>query len=158
MNAIGCNNFTVICPTGWSEVIFSDDEENPVPTWEKSGGVGAVKFTVAHYAGGEPPNIGRDFLVGQLNKFPEVFDLRWRSPAEWCDNPAGGWFGYSGIFESDKEFVKVWNLSDGDNYCYATYTCPREQESSGELQEADELMASFRFCRIIGRGPIPQRG
>jgi hypothetical protein len=75
-----CNSFTVVCPTGWSEVIFSDDEEDPVPTWEKSGGVGAVKFTVAHYARGKPPNIGRDFLLGQLNKFPEVFDLRWKIP------------------------------------------------------------------------------
>ena len=135
-------SFAVDVPDGWED--FTDTVNAPEPPFTLAcpeTGMGALQFSVALFKGGEIPDPSTLDLMEMVKRFgierelgeprdvvAESRDLRLA---------AGSFFG-------ECLFLRVWQLSHGQNFAFVTYNCEFGQEGK-ELADCERIVRSMRF-------------
>ncbi|MEQ1784798.1 MAG: hypothetical protein ABMA14_25915 [Hyphomonadaceae bacterium] len=114
------------------------------PTLAPGGGVGALQFSVDHYAGGQLPKATPMDLEHMFYAFCERHRLA-IDPTAWTGDTT---FGTGGSSAGAVRLIGVWYVSDGLNFAFATYTSekPDDEAAQREVQQAELIAKSIRFA------------
>ncbi len=105
-------------------------------------GVGALQFTVALYESGLVPNPTSAALRGMVEEFALKRGLGKPSAVVAEPGPpvlAAGSFVWGG------DFLRVWQVSDGRNFAFITYTCAAKH-AGPELAACERIVRSIVFA------------
>jgi tetratricopeptide (TPR) repeat protein len=125
---------------GWADSTHEVDDPNAPFTFAKPDGVGAFQLSTALYRGGVQPMASGSDLARLLDQpgghVGKAFD---RMTEEGPLRLAAASYRQRG------DFVRMWYVSDGNNFAYATYVCRwRSRGRPDATQEVDECEAMVR--------------
>jgi hypothetical protein len=147
MLRIRFDSFSVVAPRGWEDVTGSIEVDDPPATLARGDGVGALQFSVALYAGGTVPDPTPADLLRMVASFGEARGLATPRDVAVESSPlrlAAGSFAWG------EDFLRVWQIADGRNFAFVTYSCESGQEG-GELHACERIVRSLQFRRDGGR-------
>jgi hypothetical protein len=141
MARIEFENFAVETPTGWADITSTVAGDNPPRTLALKDGVGALQFSIAIYRDGPVPSP----LLADLRQMVEEFGRK-RGLGEPSNVvvEAGPPITAAASFSCGKYFVRVWQISDGQNFALVTYTCAAQDRGS-ELLVCEGVVRSIVF-------------
>jgi hypothetical protein len=141
MPRVTFDSFVVQVPGGWGNITATVEADNPPYTLADENGAGALQFSIALYTGGRIPNPTPADLLQMVEKFGRARGLREPSAVVTEAGPpvlAGGSFAW------DEYFLRVWQVSDGRNFAFVTYTCATN-EAGPELPACERIVRSIVF-------------
>jgi hypothetical protein len=133
--------FTVAAPDGWEDITGSLGLENPPITLARTGGVGALQFSIAIYSGGERPDPSPEELLEMVHEFGQSRGLGTPGAVR---TRSGQLRMAMGNFVSDENFVRAWYVSDGLSFALVTYVCEAGRETE-ELADCEQIIGSLTF-------------
>ena len=148
MPRIAFNSFSVLSPSDWEDITATIEADDPPFTIARNDGVGALQFSIASYAGGQVPSPSPDDLLDILSSFGQAHGFGYPGDVVLESGPLRL---ASGSFTSSEDFVRAWQLSDGQNFAFITYTCELGQEDR-ELGVCEAIVRSLQFLRTGARG------
>ena len=133
--------FAVQVPRGWGDITDTVEADNPPYTLAHRDGVGALQFSVALHTGGKVTNPSPADLWGMVEQFGEAQGL-----AEPTDvvTELGPPRLAAATFPGGENFLRVWQVSDGRNFAFVTYTCAAE-DAGPELPVCERIVRSITF-------------
>lgn len=134
--------FELQAPPKWSDSTAEVEVENPPFTVSRTDGVGALQFSIALYQSGVAPTPCPDELAVMVRQF--AASRGWGEGENWRIEKGPPCLAAASYFVSD-DFVRVWQLSDGRNYAFATYMCEARQVGP-ELPACERIVRSLHFC------------
>ena len=135
--------FEVQVPPGWADITDSLEAENPPYTLAHADGAGALQFSIALYQSGPVPDPTPGVLLKMVKEFGRKMALGKPSA---IITEAGPPVLAAGTFAWDDDYLRVWQVSDGRNFAFATYTCAAEH-AGPELKVCEQIVRSIRFPR-----------
>jgi hypothetical protein len=141
MPRIAVDSFSVDAPRGWEDVTASLEADDPPFTLARGDGVGALQFSIALCMKGPVPDPSTDDLLLMVSSFAEARGLG--TPREVAVE-LGPVRLAAGSFTWGDDFLRVWQVSDGRNFAFVTYTCESGQEGR-DLGECERIVRSLRF-------------
>jgi hypothetical protein len=148
MPQITFDTFSVAAPRGWEDITDSVETEVPPPTLALGDGVGTLQFSVALYVKGPIPDPTRENLLEMVAAFGEARGLGAPRDVVVESSPLRL---AAGSFAWDTDFLRVWQVSDGRNFAFVTYTCESGREIE-ELRDCERIVRSLQFRGVGGRG------
>jgi len=110
----------------WYETTDQVEVPEPPFTLTRNEGCGALQFTIGMYRSGRVPNPSPATLLEMARECGAAEKLSKAS------NEVAESTGHLNIgavsYDWDRDFVRVWYISDGMNFVMATYTCGRGEE------------------------------
>jgi len=146
MPRIAFDSFSVVALLDWADITDTVEADAPPFTLARGDGVGALQFSVALYTGGPVPEPSPEDLVDMVASYAESRGLD--APREIAVEPSPLRLA-AGSFTWGEDFLRVWQVSDGRNFAFATYTCESGQEGR-ELGEVERIVRSLRFRQAGG--------
>jgi hypothetical protein len=128
-------------PRGWGDITAEVEADEPPYTLAHRDGVGALQFSVALYESGLVPDPTPTVLLGMVKEFGRKRRLGRASAVVAERGPpvlAAASFAWGG------DFLRVWQVSDGRNFAFVTYTCAAEQ-AGRELAACEQIVRSIVF-------------
>jgi hypothetical protein len=147
MPRIAFDSFAVVAPPGWEDVTDCVEADEPPFTIAHRDGVGALQFSVALYTRGPVPEPLPEDLLQMVVTFAEARGLG--APREVSVEP-GPLRLAAGSFPWGEAFLRVWQVSDGRNFAFVTYTCESGEEGR-ELSACERIVRSMQFQSAGGR-------
>jgi hypothetical protein len=141
--------FAVDVPRGWTDVTGTVKADNPPFTLARGDGVGALQFSIALYKGGPAPDSSPSDLGVMVERFRRESGLG--EPAALVTEPGPPLLA-AGSFAWGDNFLRVWQVSDGRNFAFITYTCA-VGEAGPELPACERIVRSIVF-REGSRGGV----
>ena len=135
------DSFEIQVPREWADITNDVEAENPPCTVAHSDGVGALQFSVALYEAGPIPDPTPADLLDMVKEFGR--ERRLGKPADVVAEP-GPPRRAAGSFAWDEDFLRVWQVSDGRNFAFVTYTCAAEN-AGPELAACERIVRSIVF-------------
>ncbi len=145
MQRIAFDTFTVMAPLGWVDITDTVEADNPPFTLAHSDGVGALQFTIALYSSGVEPHVKPADLLEMLQEFGSKDGLE--APSEVV-NEIGPPMVAAGNFAWEADFLRVWQVSDGRNSAFVTYTCSG-REAGSDLPPCEQIVRSIEFKQAV---------
>jgi hypothetical protein len=142
MPRVAFDTFAVQVPRGWVDVTESVEGDDPPYTVAHRQGVGALQFSVALYESGPIPNPTPAVLLGMVREFGRIRGLG--EPSAVVTEPGPPRLA-AGSFAWGDDFVRVWQVSDGRNFAFVTYTCAAE-DAGPELEACERIVRSIVFA------------
>ncbi len=142
MPRVAFDTFAVDAPRGWSDITDTVDADNPPSTLAHRDGFGALQFSVALYQSGPVPDPTPEVLRGMVEEFGRKRGLGEPSAV---DTELGPPRLAAGSFTWGEDFLRVWQVSDGRNFAFVTYTCAAEHEGP-ELAACERIVRSIAFA------------
>jgi hypothetical protein len=135
---------SLILPDEWFDVTDDLEEGAPFTLGKGANALGALQFSVGHYASGKLPNIDMDNLSSLFFDFIAKNDLGNASKIEKTYEDT---LSISGDFVTSDEFIRLWYATDKKNIALITYvsTLPEDPSLSKEVAEADQIVKSIVF-------------
>ncbi|WP_131282094.1 hypothetical protein [Blastopirellula marina] len=143
MPLVDFDTFTVEAPDGWSDFTEEVEAEDPLYTLAHEDGVGALQFSLALYTAGRVPDPSPAELLDMVKEFGQKKRL---GKATALVSESGPPVLAAGSFAWDEDFLRVWQVSDGRNFAFITYTCER-QDAGQELATCEQIVRSIEFGR-----------
>lgn len=144
MPRITFDGFAVDAPPGWSNITDTVEADDPPITLALPEGVGALQFSVALYQAGPVPDLTPEMLLGMLEEFGDKRGIG--EPSAVVKDPGPPMFA-AGSFLWGGDFLRVWQVSDGRNIAFVTYTCTAEHQGS-ELPACERIVRSIVFAGV----------
>ena len=141
MPRVTFETFEIQVPRGWADITDEVEAENPPCTVAHPDGVGALQFSVALYDSGAVPDPTPADLLGMVKEFGRK--RRLGKPADVAAEPGPPRLA-AGSFTWDEGFLRVWQVSDGRNFAFVTYTCAAE-DAGPELATCERIVRSIVF-------------
>ncbi|WP_165228344.1 hypothetical protein [Aquisphaera insulae] len=141
MNRIAFDSFSVVAFPGWEDFTETIEADEPPFTLARGDGAGALQFSIALFTNGPVPNPTPDQLYEMVLRFAEARGLD--APAEVVLESSPLRLA-AGSFEWGEDFLRIWQVSDGRNFAFVTYTCESGQQGR-ELGDAERIVRSIRF-------------
>ena len=141
MEQIAFDTFAIEVPHGWADITHAVEAEGTPYTIARADGVGALQFSVAIYKTGSVPNPTPAVLLEMIKDFGRKKGLG--SPSTVIAE-LGSPILAAGSFSWDADFLRVWQLSDGYNFAFVTYTCAAE-DVGPELAACEQIVRSLKF-------------
>jgi hypothetical protein len=141
MRRIALGAFAVETPQGWEDITDTAGYDDLPYTLAIPNGVGALQFSIALYSSGPVPEPTPEVLLemveefGNKRGFGKPFDVV---------VDAGPPLVASGSFNWDDDYVRVWQVSDGRNFAFVTYTCAAGSARS-EVDACEGIVRSMIF-------------
>ena len=129
-------------PEGWVDITREVEGENPPWSVAHEDGTGALQFSVALYVGGTIPNPTPDQLVEMVRRFGVA--QGWDAARE-VDTQSDRLRIAAASFRTADAFVRVWQVSDGRNFAFVTYTCQVKGGEERELPVCEGIVRSIEF-------------
>jgi hypothetical protein len=148
MPRITFDSFSVVAPRGWEDITDSVEANDPPATLARGDGVGALQFSVALYVSGTIPDPTPEDLSDMVDSFGDARGLTAPRDVVVESSPLRL---AAGTFAWDENFLRVWQVSDGRNFAFVTYTCESGREI-GELRDCERIVRSLQFRGGGGRG------
>src|SRR5438105_4491626 len=123
MPRVAFDTFSVQVPRGWADMTSTVKADNPPFTLAHRDGVGALQFSVAIYESGQVPGPTPAVLLGMVKEFGRKRQLGKPSAVETDPGPP---VLAAASFAWGEDFLRVWQVSDGRNFAFVTYTCATE--------------------------------
>lgn len=141
MPRIRFDSFVVQAPRGWNDITDEVEAENPPYTLAHTDGVGALQFSIALYTSGMVPNPS----IADLKEMLEEFGSKrgFGEPVDLVNEPGPPLLA-AGSFSWGDDFLRVWEVSDGGNFAFVTYTCDAK-DLGPELQVCERIVRSIVF-------------
>jgi hypothetical protein len=141
MPRIVFDTFAVQVPEGWSDITDTVEADDPPSTLAHQDGLGALQFSVALYGSGPFPDPSPSVLQDMVEKFgyerglgePLVVVAELGPPRL-----------AAGSFTWGKDFLRVWQVSDGRNFALVTFICAAEN-AGPELEVCELIVRSITF-------------
>jgi hypothetical protein len=133
--------FSVTATLGWEDITATVEAIDPPPTLAWDDGVGALQFSVALYADGPKPDPSPEDLWRMVESFAKARGLE--RPLDVAMESAPLRLA-SCSFAWGEDFLRVWQISDGRNFAFVTYTCESGQEGR-ELVECERIVRTLQF-------------
>ena len=146
MSDVVFNTFTVSVPDGWSDITSDVDGDNPPSTLASFNGVGALQFSVALYQSGPDPDPSQADLQQMVKDFGTERGLG--APVSLAAETFPVRLA-AGSFHAGCEYIRVWHVSDGQNFAFITYVCDWSEQRM-ELPDCERIVRSLRFGRRDG--------
>jgi hypothetical protein len=143
MPRVPFDTFAVEAPAGWSDITDTVDADHPPYALAHKDGVGALQFSVALYQSGPVPGPTPALLRGMVEEFGRKRGLGEPSAVVTELGPprlAAGSYAWG------EDFLRVWQVSDGRNFGFITYTCAAEHGGL-ELAVCERIVRSIVFGR-----------
>ena len=141
MPRVAFDTFAVQVPRGWADITDTVEADYPPYTLAHRDGVGALQFSVALYESGPVPDPTPADLLSMVKEFGRK--RRLGKPAEVVAEPGPPRLA-AGSFACGKDFLRVWQASDGRSFAFVTYTCAAEQ-AGPELAACERIVRSIAF-------------
>jgi hypothetical protein len=141
MPRVAFDTFTVQAPDGWVDITSDVTSEDAPYTLAHMDGVGALQFSVALKKAGPAPNPTPAVLWEMVEEFARKRGLG--KPVAMTSEP-GPVALAAGSFEWGEDFVRVWQISDGRNFAFVTYTCAAGSVGP-ELAACEQIVRSITF-------------
>jgi hypothetical protein len=141
MRRITFGTFSVQVPRGWSDITDTVEADDPPYTLAHRDGVGALQFSVALYKSGPAPDPTPTTLLAMVQDFARKRGLGKLSVVVKESGPpmlaaaSVAWV---------EDFVRIWQISDGRNFAFVTYTCAAA-DTGPELAVCEEIVRSLAF-------------
>jgi hypothetical protein len=133
--------FAVQVPSGWADITEEVEAEDPPYTLARRDGVGALQFSIALYRSGAIPDPTPADLLGMVEEFGRKSGLG--EPSAVLVEPGPPRLS-AGSFAWGEDFLRVWQVSDGRNFAFVTYTCAAE-DAGPELSACERIVRSIVF-------------
>lgn len=143
MARLALDSFAVDLPEGWADITDAIDSLTPPRTFGKGDGVGALQFSVALYRDGPLPLVTPMVLREMVEEFGRVRGFEGPSAAVTEPGPP---LLAAGSFLWGDDFVRVWQVSDGCNFAFISYTSSHH-ESWREVADCEQIVRSIEFWR-----------
>ena len=141
MPRVAFDTFAVQVPRGWADITDTVEAVNPPHTVAHRDGVGALQFSVALYDSGPVPDPTPAVLRGMVEEFGRKRGLS--EPSAVVAEPGPPVLA-AGSFAWGADFLRVWQVSDGRNFAFVTYTCAAER-AGPELAACERIVRSIAF-------------
>ena len=141
MPRVGFDTFAVQVPRGWADITDPVEAANPPSTLAHREGVGALQFSVALYKSGPVPDPTPAVLCGMVEEFGRKRGLG--EPAATVAE-IGPPVLAAGSFAWGEDFLRVWQVSDGRNFAFVTYTCAAGH-AGPEVAACERIVRSIEF-------------
>jgi hypothetical protein len=141
MPRVAFDTFAVEAPRGWADITDTVEADNPPYTLAHRNGVGALQFSVALYESGPVPDPTPAVLRGMVEEFGHKRGLG--EPSAIVAEPGPPRLA-AGSFAWGEDFLRVWQVSDGRNFAFVTYTCAAE-DMGAELEVCERIVRSIVF-------------
>jgi hypothetical protein len=130
-------------PEGWVDITDTESPQvNSTPwTMAREDGKGALQFSVALYAAGTVPNATVEELSSMLFTFGAKHHLGLPSEIETHSESIKY---VAGSFLPPDQYLRCWQISDGLNFCFATYTSLHGRIEN-ELIDCSHIVKSIIF-------------
>lgn len=135
-------SFTIDLAKDWCDLEPDPVGEAQPRTLSRPLGVGALQLSTAIYRGGKRPNAERFVLLSLLLDFASSRGLG--EPADIVTSENKLSLTAAASFRWQKDFVRLWYISDGSNFAMVTYTCAWGQQD-GELPDCERMLETLRF-------------
>ena len=137
MSTISFPLFSVDAPDEWQDL-----EEESVPTLGRAvDGVGALQLTVGIYRGGPLPSPTTTDLLEMVWNLARSNELD--SPYD-VESRVVPFMSAAASFDWGTNFLRIWMVSDGQNFGQITYVCELGQQVA-ELDDCENIVASLKF-------------
>ena len=141
MPRVAFDTFAVDVPRGWADITDTVEAGSPPYTLAHRDGVGALQLSVALYQSGPVP----DPTPAVLRRMVEEFGLKRGLGEPWAVvMEPGPPVLAAGSFAWGDDFVRVWQVSDGRNFAFVTYTCAAP-DAGAELLACERIVRSIVF-------------
>jgi hypothetical protein len=141
MPHIAFDSFSVDAPPGWGDITDSVEADEPPFTLARNDGFGALQFSIGLCVEGPVPNPSPEILSEMVASFAEARGLDTPSDVAVESGPLGL---SAASFAWGKNFLRVWQISDGRNFAFVTFTCESGREGQ-ELGECEGIVRTIRF-------------
>jgi hypothetical protein len=141
MPRVAFNSFAVQVPRGWADITDTLEEDEPPYTLARPDGVGALQFSIALYKSGPVPDPSLAMLRDMVAEFGRKQGLG--EPLAILAESGPPRLA-AGSFVGDEDLLRVWQLSDGRNFAFVTYTCAAEH-AGPELAACERIVRSIVF-------------
>lgn len=141
MPRIAFDTFAVQVPRGWGDITAEVEADDPPYTLAHRDGVGALQFSIALYESGPDPDPSPAVLLDMVREFGRK--RRLGRPSAVVAEPGPPVLA-AGSFAWSADFLRVWQVSDGRNFAFVTYTCAAEQ-AGPELAACERIVRSIVF-------------
>jgi hypothetical protein len=142
MPRVAFDSFAVQVPHGWADITDTVEADNPPYTLARRDGVGALQFSIALYKSGSIPDPTSAVLLGMVEEFGRKQGL---GDPTAVVTEAGRLLFAAGSFAWGDDLLRAWQVSDGRNFAFVTYTCAAE-DAGPELAECEQIVRSIAFC------------
>ena len=132
--------FAVQVPSGWSDITSTLESDAPWTLARDQGGC-VLQFTVASYKRGKTPNPTVADLASMVRTFGH--SRGFGEPSQTTTEVAGLLLA-AGTFVADESFLRVWYLSDGRNFAFATYLADPGEAEPG-LRESEAIVRTLEL-------------
>jgi len=143
MPRIMFDSFSVVALPCWEDISGSVESDERCFTLARGDGIGALQFSVARYTEGLVPDPSPHDLSEMVAAFAEARGLG--APREVIVESVPLRLA-AGSFALGEDFLRVWQVSDGRNFAFVTYTCESGQQHR-ELGECERIVRSLLFQR-----------
>jgi hypothetical protein len=143
MPQLAFDAFAVEVPRGWADITADVEAEDPPYTLAHRDGVGALQFSVALYKSGLDPDPTLADLLGIIKEFGRKRQLG--KPAAVVTESGPPRLA-AASFAWGENFLRVWQVADGRNFAFVTYTCAADLAGS-ELAVCERIVRSIVFGR-----------
>jgi len=141
MPRIAFDSFSVVTPPGWEDIAAPVEADEPPFTLARGDGFGALQFSIALYLSGPVPDPSPNDLSAMVTTFAVARGLD--SPSEVAVE-SGPLRLAAGSFAWGENFLRVWQVSDGRNFAFVTFTCESGREGR-ELGECERIVRTIQF-------------
>jgi len=141
MTRLAFDVFAVHVPHGWADITATVEVPNPPYTLAHRDGVGALQFSLALYKSGPVPDPTPEILLGMIEEFGRKQGLG--VPSAVVTEPGPPVLA-AGSFAWGEDFLRVWQMSDGRNFAFVTYTCAAG-DAGPELPACERIVRSIAF-------------
>jgi hypothetical protein len=141
MPRVTFETFAVQAPGGWADITDEVEADDPPYTLAHRDGVGALQFSVALYKSGRIPDPTLADLLAMVTEFGCKRGLG--EPSSVLVEPGPPRLA-AGSFAWGEDFLRVWQVSDGRNFAFVTYTCAAEH-AGPEATVCEEIVRSIVF-------------
>ena len=145
MPKVAYDSFAVQVPRGWADITDTFEADNAPYTLADADGVGALQFSVALYDTGRIPDPTPDVLLGLVKEFGIKRGL---GKPETVTSEPGPPMLAAVSFMWGEDFLRVWQVSDGRNFAFVTYTCAAE-DLGPELAACERIVRSIAFRSVL---------
>ena len=132
--------FSVSAPHGWADITAELEPGAPITLAQPDKDSGALQFSVGAFRAGPRPDADTSVLVEMLDDFAATRALTRTSEVRTASSPCH----VAMADHTDGEFhMRVWYLSDGENFALATHTSGVFDPD--EFEAADGIVRTLRW-------------
>lgn len=138
-------DITLLIPAGWQDVSEDQAQGGPLAL-ARSGGRGALQFSIGRYVAGPRPNFSIAELRELMNDFGTAKGL---GPVREVRSGGERTMHFFSDFSTGDDLIWAWYISDGANIALVTYVAdvpaPGDAAAEAECAEAADIAVSLEF-------------